>query len=605
MRAVLVGLLFSLISTLSLGQSTTFYTDRALGVNPLQQTPTFLSYAQVRVCSLPLTTTSPCTPVAAVTDQFGNSISINGGNFGQLTTDTVGRFSFGCTPGNYQVQVAATGSNTPQLSYPVTCPSGTSLILGTANVWTQNQTFPAVNNVLYVGNGVGDIGAQINAAYASLPANGGVIVVVPKADNSCYSFTTPIVATVLGKYLLLVGMLAGGTATGCLNFTPTIGSAITFDYVPVGGSRGAVYGVKDLFLSNNLCTSIGGCGGSTTGITVSATNGGIDGAIMQNVTIQGFTVGYGENARVPSSEVQWTNPRFYNNGVGMNLFATAEEQIIGGTFYGNGNHIQSGDTNSQPELHITGTYFIAHSNEAFAFTNTSLGGTIYLTDVHLENGANSTINAHFVDGNVNIFGKGGVAEDDSSGGTADWWFNPNGLTFIWEGLEIVTASRNPTIGVLNLTVNTRAKLTGFVVNPVTLSSIVGGTNASKATVCMLSGTLATAASTCAMESPIQTPRVTFTLGVGADGGGFKHLRGVTGVATAASAGAVSDTTVTWATAFADANYTVTCSGNGTTSGVPISGGINSKLAGSVKFRTVAATAAAAQFTTVECMAAHD
>jgi hypothetical protein len=162
MRAVLVGLLFSLISTISLGQSTTFYTDRALGVNPLQQTPTFLSYAQVRVCSLPLTTTSPCAPVAAITDQFGNSLSINGGNFGQLTTDFVGRFSFGCSPGNYQVQVAATGSNTPQLSYPVTCPSGTSLILGTANVWSQNQTFPSINKIVYVD------GAKYAKSFAGL-----------------------------------------------------------------------------------------------------------------------------------------------------------------------------------------------------------------------------------------------------------------------------------------------------------------------------------------------------------------------------------------------------------------------------------------------------
>jgi hypothetical protein len=186
---------------------------------------------------------------------------------------------------------------------------------------------------------------------------------------------------------------------------------------------------------------------------------------MQNVTIQGFTVGYGENARIPSSEVQWLNPHIYNNGVGMNLFDVAEEQIIGGTFYGNGNHIQSGDANSQPEIHITGTYFIAHSNEAFAFTNTTLGGTIYLTDVHLENGANPTINAHYVEGNVSVFGKGGVAEDDSSSGTSDWWFKPTGAAFVWDAIELVTGTRNPTVGVLNLAGNTRAKLRGFVLNP--------------------------------------------------------------------------------------------------------------------------------------------
>lgn len=407
------------------------------------------------------------------------------GGWNIFDIDTVGSPTLGTIPSSSQYRYvnSANGGN----------------VLGVSQIKSAN-----LDNIIFV-NGPSDVGAQINAAYAALPPNGGTIIIVPKSDNSCYNFTTPIVANSPGKYLLLQGWMAGGTATGCLNYTPTTGSAITLDFVPIGGSRGAVYGIKDLFLTNNSCTSIGGCGGSTTGISVTSTNGGIDGAIMQNVTIQGFTVGYGENARVPSSEVQWTNPRIYNNGVGMNLFGTAEEQILGGTFYGNGNHIQSGDANSQPELHITGTYFIAHSNEAFSFTNTSLGGTIYLTDVHLENGSNSTINAHYVDGNVNIFGKGGVAEDDSTGGTSDWWFNPNGLAFMWDALELVTASRNPSVGVLALSGNTRAKLTGFIINPLTLTSIVGGTNAAKATVCMLSGNITNTASTCAMESPLQLP----------------------------------------------------------------------------------------------------
>jgi hypothetical protein len=401
--------------------------------------------------------------------------------------------------------VSAFGQTTPNLHLNIP-PQGTPNydVLLNRN-FTILDGIVAANTITVGANNTSDIGAQINAAYASLPSNGGIIIVIPKSDNSCFNFTTPIVANVSGKYLLLEGQLAGGTGSGCLNFTPTTGAAMTLDYVPIGGSRGAVYGIKDLFLSNNLCTSIGGCGGSTTGISVTSTNGGIDGAIMQNVTIQGFSVGYGENARVPSSEVQWSNPRFYNNGAGMNLFGTAEEQILGGTFYGNGNHIQAGDTNSTPELHITGTYFIAHSSDAFDFTRTSLGGTLYITDPHLENGATTSANAHYIEGNLLVFGKGGVAEDDSASGTSDWWFKPNGAAFMWDGLELNTLSRNPTVGVLNLAANTRAKLTGFVVNPATLTSIVGGANAAKATVCMLSGDITNTASTCAMEAAIQTP----------------------------------------------------------------------------------------------------
>lgn len=137
--------LILIMSALAGGQTGAFYTDRALGVNPISPgtngvpSPVFISYGWVRVCTLP-TSGSPCNTPATITDIFGNSLSIIGGNFGQLQTDVVGRFSFGCTPGNYQVQVAATSSNTPQLNYPVTCPANSSIITSN-NTWTGTQTF--------------------------------------------------------------------------------------------------------------------------------------------------------------------------------------------------------------------------------------------------------------------------------------------------------------------------------------------------------------------------------------------------------------------------------------------------------------------------------
>jgi len=94
-------------------------------------------------------------------------------------------------------------------------------------------------------------------------------------------------------------------------------------------------------------------------------------------------------------------------------------------------------------------------------------------------------------------------------------------------------------------------------------------------------------------------------GVSADGGGLKHSRTTSGCATAASVGATCDTTVTWSTAFANANYTVVCVGYGVASGVPVHGGTHSRLAASIQFRTVAMTAAAAQYTNIVCIAAHD
>jgi hypothetical protein len=89
------------------------------------------------------------------------------------------------------------------------------------------------------------------------------------------------------------------------------------------------------------------------------------------------------------------------------------------------------------------------------------------------------------------------------------------------------------------------------------------------------------------------------------GSGYQAVRTVAGCQTAASAGATCTTTVTWTSAFADANYTPHCDGLEIASGVPLNGGIAAKTAASVTFQTVAATAKAAQFKNIVCSAIHD
>ena len=82
--------------------------------------------------------------------------------------------------------------------------------------------------------------------------------------------------------------------------------------------------------------------------------------------------------------------------------------------------------------------------------------------------------------------------------------------------------------------------------------------------------------------------------------------GVGGCATSASIGAVCSTTVTWTNTYLDTNYTTTgCIGVGITSGAPLIQGITTKASGSVTVQTIALTAAAAQFTNIECSAIHD
>jgi hypothetical protein len=83
---------------------------------------------------------------------------------------------------------------------------------------------------------------------------------------------------------------------------------------------------------------------------------------------------------------------------------------------------------------------------------------------------------------------------------------------------------------------------------------------------------------------------------------------VAGCSTAASLNATCDTTVTWNSAYADANYTAVCTGDAITGGVPIIEGISisaAKTGAAITVRTISITAAAATFTTIDCTAIHD
>lgn len=77
-----------------------------------------------------------------------------------------------------------------------------------------------------------------------------------------------------------------------------------------------------------------------------------------------------------------------------------------------------------------------------------------------------------------------------------------------------------------------------------------------------------------------------------------------GCTTAATAGAVCNTTMTWGTAFPDASYRVVCGYEGG-SGIPTLGGVNSKVAASFTVSTIAVTASAATATTIVCLGIHD
>jgi len=87
------------------------------------------------------------------------------------------------------------------------------------------------------------------------------------------------------------------------------------------------------------------------------------------------------------------------------------------------------------------------------------------------------------------------------------------------------------------------------------------------------------------------------------GSGIKHQR-VAGCSTTAAIGAFCGVTLTWATAFPDTNYTVTCTNVGNTSGVPVVATVN-KTAANLTVYVAAMSAVVATSTEVDCIAMHD
>lgn len=139
MKKLILALALVLMAASAAAQVVGVISGQALGVNPYGtgtgqgysgqvSTPLFVSYAQVRVCTQAAigTISTACTPLASITDIYGNSLSVASGNFGQTTTDVVGRYAFGCSAGVYWIQVQQSTSNTPQANYLASCPAANS-----------------------------------------------------------------------------------------------------------------------------------------------------------------------------------------------------------------------------------------------------------------------------------------------------------------------------------------------------------------------------------------------------------------------------------------------------------------------------------------------
>lgn len=129
-------------------------------------------------------------------------------------------------------------------------------------------------------SGSGDLGAQINAAAAALPANGGKILLQSQSSGQCYVFSVPIVIT---KAIIIQGQ---GPST-CLNFSGS-GTAITFagglsSFSPIGSYVDG-FGLRDLMLLGS------GPSSNQTALLLGGTNNTV-GFYATEVTISNFGLG--------------------------------------------------------------------------------------------------------------------------------------------------------------------------------------------------------------------------------------------------------------------------------------------------------------------------
>lgn len=118
--------------------------------------------------------------------------------------------------------------------------TGLHLVLQAVLVLASGKAFCQVT----LPSGSGDIGSQINAAEASLPASGGKILIETPSSGQCYSFSTPVV---ISKAVIVQGQ---GPST-CLNYTGS-GTAFLFEgtlpsFIP-SGSYADGFGLRDLTL---------------------------------------------------------------------------------------------------------------------------------------------------------------------------------------------------------------------------------------------------------------------------------------------------------------------------------------------------------------------
>jgi hypothetical protein len=316
-------------------------------------------------------------------------------------------------------------------------------------------------SLVYVGGSVAqwgsnpDIGAQINAAYASCPQTGCTVVLVPRSGGACYDYNMPIAFTTVGKYALLQGggptaegpasvvsgvIIPGESGGSCLNFTPTTAtSAITFDYVsPLGGGNAPAHGVRDIILQNNGCQKLGGCGSLATGIQLGGINSGAQNGEIANTRVNGF----GTAINFVDS-VSWgmvlRSDSIVNNTTGLAFAGSLENtSLFGGRVAANNVGFS---INGNADVFAHGVSIDSNLTAGVKATS----GIFSCTNCHWENlSAGPPITTHYFIGSgaASLVIEGGKAIDNvNSGPDVDYWFSNAGISTYIHGLLVYSGGR--------------------------------------------------------------------------------------------------------------------------------------------------------------------
>ena len=166
------------------------------------------------------------------------------------------------------------------------------LLFAAASLIVCTPTLVLSQTVLPAGNG--DLGAQVNAAMAALPASGGKVTIHPQAGGQCYTFTVPIVMT---KAVVLEGE---GPAT-CLQFTGS-GAAISIygnmpSFLPVNAVTDG-FGLRDLTLLGS------GPNAGQTGLALGAPSSNLAGFYASGLTVGSFGLGLQFNQGVWNFKIE-------------------------------------------------------------------------------------------------------------------------------------------------------------------------------------------------------------------------------------------------------------------------------------------------------------